>query len=275
MYRSHLVNFGNLSPSCVIRIKITEPFCNRYQEEKYSHKAPRYVPICPFFCDDISIYRSTDTALKMLVRLLQVLTAACTKMTVFWDVAPCNLVEVYLRFRGDDGGSKDLWNVGKRLSDYTAQHPKKCCLEVSQSWFIPTQRYFTSLWLYFSERTLSYAQNYDGLLLQALLNKVSHLYVFYLTTLSVAQTVEYQIIGRLMNCKGHRRRSWLNLRYYLGTCLEDLRKTRKTSVRVAGFLSEIWTRVIPNVTFFCVNVHKWMWVCRAHMWREIMRKLIG
>jgi hypothetical protein len=36
------------------------------------------------------------------------------KMTVFWDVAPCSLVEVYRRFRGafcnlpDDGGSKHL-----------------------------------------------------------------------------------------------------------------------------------------------------------------------
>jgi hypothetical protein len=30
----------------------------------------------------------------------QVLTAANMKMTVFWDVAPCSLVEVYRRFRG-------------------------------------------------------------------------------------------------------------------------------------------------------------------------------
>jgi hypothetical protein len=30
----------------------------------------------------------------------QVLTAASIKMTVFWDVATCNLVEVYRRFRG-------------------------------------------------------------------------------------------------------------------------------------------------------------------------------
>jgi hypothetical protein len=50
----------------------------------------------------------------------QVLTAASMKMTVFWDVAPCSLVDVYRRFRGtyclhhqgdectDDGGSKHL-----------------------------------------------------------------------------------------------------------------------------------------------------------------------
>jgi hypothetical protein len=49
------------------------------------------------------------------------------KMAVFWVVAPCSLVEVYQRFRGpcclhhrpDDGDSKDLWNVGKLLPDYT------------------------------------------------------------------------------------------------------------------------------------------------------------
>jgi hypothetical protein len=32
-------------------------------------------------------------------------------MAVFWVVAPCSLVEIYQRFRGDgpdDGGSKDL-----------------------------------------------------------------------------------------------------------------------------------------------------------------------
>jgi hypothetical protein len=48
-------------------------------------------------------------------------TRSTTKMAVFWVVAPCSLVEVYQRFRGpegdrpDDGGSKDLWNVGKLL----------------------------------------------------------------------------------------------------------------------------------------------------------------
>jgi hypothetical protein len=34
-----------------------------------------------------------------LVRF-HVLKAASMKMTVFWDVAPCSLVEVYRRFRG-------------------------------------------------------------------------------------------------------------------------------------------------------------------------------
>jgi hypothetical protein len=42
----------------------------------------------------------------------EVLTAVSMKISVFWVVAPCSLVEVYQRFRGpccpDDGGSKDL-----------------------------------------------------------------------------------------------------------------------------------------------------------------------
>jgi hypothetical protein len=42
----------------------------------------------------------------------EVLTAVSMKIAVFWVVAPCSLVEVYQRFRGDDrlddGGSKDL-----------------------------------------------------------------------------------------------------------------------------------------------------------------------
>jgi hypothetical protein len=46
-----------------------------------------------------------------LVRF-QVLTAMRMKMTVFWDVAPCSLVEINRRFRGayrpDDGGSNHL-----------------------------------------------------------------------------------------------------------------------------------------------------------------------
>jgi hypothetical protein len=53
-------------------------------------------------------------------------------MAVFWDVAPCSLVEVYQRFRGsyslhgdrsDDRGCKHLWNVGKLLPVNMVQHP--------------------------------------------------------------------------------------------------------------------------------------------------------
>jgi hypothetical protein len=57
---------------------------------------------------------------------------------VFWVVAPCSLVEVCWRFWGacclhhqgdeirpEDGGSKNPWNVGKLLLDYTAQQPRR------------------------------------------------------------------------------------------------------------------------------------------------------
>jgi hypothetical protein len=50
------------------------------------------------------------------------------EMAVFWVVASCSLVEVYLRFRAhrpDDGASKHLWNVCKLLPDYTAQQLRR------------------------------------------------------------------------------------------------------------------------------------------------------
>jgi hypothetical protein len=74
------------------------------------------------------------------------------KMAIFWDIAPCNLVKFYRRFRGacclhhksdelwvmtcrpDDEGSKHLWNVGKLLPDYTAQHPRRQPSSYSLPW---------------------------------------------------------------------------------------------------------------------------------------------
>jgi hypothetical protein len=50
------------------------------------------------------------------------------KMTVFYDVAPCSLVEVYRRF------SKHPWNVGKLLPDYTVQHPRRQPSSYSPPW---------------------------------------------------------------------------------------------------------------------------------------------
>jgi hypothetical protein len=63
-------------------------------------------------------------------------------MAVFWIVAPYSLVDVYRHIRGtyclhhrpDDGGSKGLWNVGKRLPDYTAQHPRRQPSSDSPQW---------------------------------------------------------------------------------------------------------------------------------------------
>jgi hypothetical protein len=49
---------------------------------------------------------------------------------VFWDVAPCSLVEVYRRFRD----SKHLWDAGKLLPDYTAQHPRRQSFSYLPPW---------------------------------------------------------------------------------------------------------------------------------------------
>jgi hypothetical protein len=46
---------------------------------------------------------------------------ASVKMTVFWDVVSCRVVEVYRRFRG----VYCTLNVGKLLSIHTAQQPRK------------------------------------------------------------------------------------------------------------------------------------------------------
>jgi hypothetical protein len=53
-------------------------------------------------------------------------------MTVFWDVAPCILLETDQRFRGayylhHQGAlmSKHLWNFGQILAECTAQHPRR------------------------------------------------------------------------------------------------------------------------------------------------------
>jgi hypothetical protein len=72
------------------------------------------------------------TNIKLYVGF-EVLKAVITKMAVFWVIAPCSLVEVYQRFRGPcwlhhspgDGGSTDLWNVGKLLPDCTALQPRR------------------------------------------------------------------------------------------------------------------------------------------------------
>jgi hypothetical protein len=55
--------------------------------------------------------------------LIQVCSIKLLKMTVFWYVAPCTVVEISLLSRKgafiirnmNDGGSKHLWNVGKFL----------------------------------------------------------------------------------------------------------------------------------------------------------------
>jgi hypothetical protein len=66
---------------------------------------------------------------------LHVLTAASMRTTVFWDIAPCSLVEMSRRFRGvyylnfqhdlpDDTGRKHLWNVEKFLQTIRRNIPE-------------------------------------------------------------------------------------------------------------------------------------------------------
>jgi hypothetical protein len=50
-----------------------------------------------------------------------------TKMAVFWVVAPCS-------HQGDDGGSKDIWNAGKFLPDYTTLQPRTQPSSYSPPW---------------------------------------------------------------------------------------------------------------------------------------------
>jgi hypothetical protein len=72
------------------------------------------------------------------------------KMTVFWDVAPFNMIDVYSCFIGayclyppDDGGTKRLQNVGKLQLDYTAQHPRR------QSLLLAAVRTWNLTWIYY------------------------------------------------------------------------------------------------------------------------------
>jgi hypothetical protein len=68
----------------------------------------------------------------------QVLTRASMKMAAFWVAAPCNLVEIYRRFRSacclHHQGRDDLWNVGKFLPDDTAQQPRRQPSSYSPPW---------------------------------------------------------------------------------------------------------------------------------------------
>jgi hypothetical protein len=43
-------------------------------------------------------------------------------------IVSTDMIVAYLRYyphRPDDGGSKDVWNVGKLLPDYTALEPRR------------------------------------------------------------------------------------------------------------------------------------------------------
>jgi hypothetical protein len=73
----------------------------------------------------LSIFNNTSKASVVSVRF-HVLTASSKKMTAFWDVSPCSLMEVDRHFtRPDDGDNANLRNFGLLPRDCTALHPRK------------------------------------------------------------------------------------------------------------------------------------------------------
>jgi hypothetical protein len=51
----------------------------------------------------------------------------------------------------------------------------------------------------------------------------------------------------------------LILRYNSGICLEGLRQTTKTSVRISGLRAEIWTRDLQNMKQLCSSLNHDVW----------------
>jgi hypothetical protein len=79
------------------------------------------------------------------------------------------------------------------------------------------------------------------------------LFVVQLTTLFWWLRLYIALNKRMisMNSKGlGRKRPWPNSKNYPGICLEGLRKTTN-KLSVAGLLSEIWTRDLPNTKQDC------------------------
>jgi hypothetical protein len=72
------------------------------------------------------VYNLVDD--KLVLVEFEILTTVTMKKAVFWDVTPfaCCLLSVGclrgLLFDPEDGGSRFLLNVIKRLPDYTASH---------------------------------------------------------------------------------------------------------------------------------------------------------
>jgi hypothetical protein len=64
----------------------------------------------------VSYFEFTEAIIHKMVVRFEVLTAESMKMAAFWVVAI---------HRPGNGGSEHLSNVGKRLSDYMAQQPRR------------------------------------------------------------------------------------------------------------------------------------------------------
>jgi hypothetical protein len=57
------------------------------------------------------------------------------KVTAFWDITPCNFIEVHRRYaRPDDGGSENFWNVGLLLRDYRTLYPRRLSSSYLSPW---------------------------------------------------------------------------------------------------------------------------------------------
>jgi hypothetical protein len=84
---------------CVL-CPVIQPCCLRSDISGSTVLFFRMLPNC---CNDGDSIPDKDD--KNFSVRFQVLTAASMKMTVFWVVAPCSLVEFY---RLDDGGSKHI-----------------------------------------------------------------------------------------------------------------------------------------------------------------------
>jgi hypothetical protein len=86
--------------------------------------------------------------LCMYLFRIEVFAAVSMKMAVFWVVAPCSQGD-----RPDDGGSKDLWNVGKTLPDYTVLQPRRqtSSLKMLPSWLnaysVPAEHVAVNSWV--------------------------------------------------------------------------------------------------------------------------------
>jgi hypothetical protein len=105
-------------------------------------------PILPF---------PRDARLALAAVLMSTRTKNCWQqtyllnMTVFWDVGPCSLTEVYQSFRSvyclhrpDDGNCKHVWNANKLLLEYTTQHPRRLPSSLSLPWELDTLHHICS-----------------------------------------------------------------------------------------------------------------------------------
>jgi hypothetical protein len=103
----------------------------KLQEQQSDHLCPYGIEVD---CAELNLYPPSWLNHYQLVRFLVLTAAGEYGDECLLDVAPCTLVKGYWRFRGtcclhhhrpDDGGSKDLWNVGKLLPDYTVLQPRR------------------------------------------------------------------------------------------------------------------------------------------------------